>query len=136
MKKFKQFLVELAQSQFSELERLAKNVLQKATRKTNIEFKFKFARHGFDGVNDVKGRNKKEITHAHLIKIIKKGFPKLIKGLDEYLEHKVVIQDKKSDTNLIVTVEEDSDKTVHIIAVSAQNKPNYKPLYDQFLIIV
>lgn len=139
MKTFKEYILE--KKTFDKADVKTLNVLGQRIFDSNgkckmYEVKWRTGAHPTDGMNDVKDRNEKPITMAHLVRILKKGIPQLCKRMEEFMNKKGCFIDKKTYTNLPFTVTDDADGVINVNTNTAQNKKDYWLFPDQIPIYI
>lgn len=126
MKTFTQIIEEIDQSDEVEIQKFGQRLFD-TCKMYNI--KFRVATHSKKNFNNA--RNEVPITKASVIRILKKGIPKVCKDLEEYMNKKICLQDAKTNLNLPMTITDASDGVIHINTNSAQNKEDYWLPKDQ-----
>ena len=131
MKTYKQLVEEIERPDIKEIERFGQKLFDKCKRN---KYEFRVGIHSFKRFND--DRNEEPITKASVIRILKKGIPKLRKMIDSVMNKKVCFQDKKTNLNLPLTITDAADGTIHVNTNSAQNKEDYWLPPDQVPIYI
>jgi len=95
---------------------------------------FRVGTHSKDRFDDK--RNEAPVTKASLISILKKGIPKIIKKMPEYIDKKICLSNTKTNLHFPMVVQETSDGDIQITTTSSQNKKDYWYLDEQIPIYV
>jgi len=131
MKTYKQLIEEIGYTDVKEMEKFGQNLFNKVKGR-NVNFRV--ATHSFDRFND--SRNESPINKSSVIRLFKKGIPQVVKGIDDYMNKKVCLIDKKTNLNIPLTITDGDDGTIFVNTNSAQNKEDYWLPKDQIPIYV
>ena len=127
MKTYTEFINEgIAWDEYKELQKFGQKLFDKCkTHKIN----FRIAKHSLDNFNN--DRNEEPITKASVVRIFKKGIPKVCKNIEDYMNTKVCLCDKKTHLHIPLTIADGADNVIYINTNSAQNKEGYWLPTDQ-----
>lgn len=132
MKTYREFVnEEITRSDEMEIQKFGQKLFNKS--KTH-KITFRVGTHSKDRFDDK--RNEAPVTKAGLISILKKGVPKIIKNLPEYIDKKICLSNTKTNLHLPMVVQETSDGDIQITSTSSQNKKDYWYLDEQIPIYV
>ena len=121
MKTFSAFIIEdIDKVAESEIQKYGQRLFDKCKTR---EIHFRLGSHSVNRFDDT--RNEAPVTKASIIRILKKGVPKIVKDIELYIDKKICLSDEKTNLHLPMTIQEDSGGIIHINTNSAQNKKDY-----------
>lgn len=121
MKTYKEFIIEdINRFDVIEVQKFAQRLFNKCKTHT---INFRIATHSFNNFNN--SRNEAPITKASVIRIFKRGIPKVCKNIEDYTNEKICLCDNKTNLHIPLTITDGADNIVYINTNSAQNKGGY-----------